>query len=123
MVRKLDVQVKDTVFEPGSLQKKIYYKTDGKTTWYKAWIFLEGMDLPYVMNVTYRLHSSFPDPNRNVRRTVANPNCQLVLWTWGLFEIKAMVEDKNGRTHELVYDLQYDKELSQKGVEFIEVKT
>ncbi|MDZ7290741.1 MAG: hypothetical protein ONB44_18565 [candidate division KSB1 bacterium] len=122
MFRRLDVQVKDTVFDPGSSQKKVYYKTDGQTTWYKVWIFLEGLDLPYVMGVTYRLHSSFPDPNRHVKRTVTNPNCQLVLWTWGLFEIKALVEDKNGRTHELVYELQYDKELSQKGVEFVKVK-
>jgi transcription initiation factor IIF auxiliary subunit len=125
MVRKLDLRVKDTVFEPGSATdtKIAYYRSEGETTWYKVWILLEGVDLPYVASVTYRLHSTFPDPNRTVRRTVANPNCQLMIWTWGLFKIRAMVEDKNGRIHELVYDMKYDQELAQSGVKFEEVKT
>jgi len=125
MVRKLDLQIKDTVFEPGSTPDKkiVYYRSEGKTTLYKVWILLEGVDLPYVASVTYRLHSTFPDPNRTVRRTVANPNCQLIIWTWGLFKIRALVEDKNGRIHELVRNMKYDQELALPGVKFEEVKT
>ena len=124
MVRKLDLKVKDTVFDPSSApqNRTVYYRSEGQTTLYKVWILLEGIDLPYVASVTYRLHSTFPDPNRRVRRTVANPTCQLIIWTWGLFKIRAMVEDKNGRIHEFVYDMKYDAELRQEGVKYVKVK-
>ncbi len=121
MVRRLDIKVRDSVFEPGSPSKKVYYKRTGDTALYKVWLFLDGDDLPYVMGVTYRLHSTFPEPNQTVRRTLSNPNCQLVIWTWGLFKIKALIEEKSGVIRELDYQLQYDKELQQKGVEYVEV--
>jgi len=114
MLRKLNLQIKDTVFEPGSTQNKVYYRSEGKTTWYKVWILLEGSDLLYVAGVTYRLHSTFPDPEQNVRRTTTNPNCQLSIWSWGLFTIRATVEDKFGRIHEYVHQMNYDKELERR---------
>jgi transcription initiation factor IIF auxiliary subunit len=121
MVKKLDIKVRDTVFEPGSSSRKVYYKKTGDTALYKVWLFLDGDDLPYVMSATYRLHSTFPDPDQTIRRTLSNPNCQLVIWTWGLFKIKALIEEKSGVIRELDYQLQYDKELQQKGVEFVAV--
>ncbi len=112
MARNLDLQIKDTVFEPGSQQKIVYYWPESNTTLYKVWILLDGIDLPYVDSVTYRLHSTFSDPNRRVKRTVANQNCQLIIWTWGLFRIRARVVDKTGRIHEFVHDMRYAEEIS-----------
>jgi transcription initiation factor IIF auxiliary subunit len=121
MDRRLDLKVRDTVFEPGSASKKAYYKMSGKTALYKIWLFLDGDDLPYVSSVTYKLHETFPNPVQTVRRTLSNPNCQLTIWTWGLFRIKALLEEKSGVIRELDYHLQYDRELQQKGVEFVEI--
>ncbi len=123
MVRRLDIKVRDSVFEPGSSSRKVYYKKTGDSALYKVWLFLDGDDLPYVLGVTYRLHSTFPDPNQTIRRTLSNPNCQLVIWTWGLFKIKALIEEKSGVIREFDYQLQYDKELQKKDVEFVEVKS
>jgi len=125
MISKLDLQVKDTVFEPGSPPEVVYYQDEDDNAnrrLYKVWIFLEGMDLPYVASVTYQLHPTFPNPNRTVRRTVTNCNCQLIIWTWGLFKIKVAVKDKNGRIHEFVHDMKYDAELKQGGFKLKKVE-
>jgi transcription initiation factor IIF auxiliary subunit len=121
MERRLDIKVRDTVFEPGAPSRKVYYKKSGSKALYKVWLFLEGEDLPHVMNATYKLHETFPNPIQTVRRTLSNLNCQLVIWTWGLFKIKVLIEEKSGVIRELDYALQYDKELRQKDVEFVEV--
>jgi len=121
MERRLDIRVRDTVFEPDSSSKKVYYKKTENKALYKVWLFLDGDDLPYVMNVTYKLHETFPNPVQTVRRALSNPNCQLVIWTWGLFRVKVLIEEKSGVIREFDYALQYDKELRQKDVEFVEV--
>lgn len=119
---RFNLRIVDSVFEPGAPGKKVYVKSEGNAQLYKVWIFLEGADLPYVESVMYKLHPTFPNPEQTVRRTVANPSCQLVIWTWGLFKIKARVMGKNGRIYELEYQLQYDQQLREEGVQLIPVK-
>lgn len=111
---ELNVQVKDTVFDPNlspSAQKKVHVRKEGKTTYYKVWLYLEGDDVPLVDNVTYTLHETFRNPERKVRLTPSNPNCQLVIWTWGIFTVTAKIMDKRGQTFEVLHRLTYDREL------------
>ena len=75
------------------------------------WLYLRGCDLPYVRGVTYRLHPTFPQPERFVARTPANPNCSLELWTWGVFEVEAIVDTKDGEQLSLTRSMSYDREL------------
>ena len=117
---QLNIEVKDCVFDPDqprSSSSNIYFhvgKKD-KKTYHKVWLYLEGIDLPYIESVTYTLHESFREPNQTVRRTSSNRNCKFVIWTWGLFTVRATIVDKKGFTYKVTHELRYDKELFPKG--------
>jgi transcription initiation factor IIF auxiliary subunit len=119
MICKL--KIKDTVFDPAlcESERKVYVRRSGNRPLYKVWLLIEGETLPYIESVTYKLHRTFSNPIRKVRRTPSNPECKLVIWTWGLFEVKAIIKDKNGESHRLTHSLQYDKQLQLEGVEFV----
>ena len=123
MERPLRIEVKDSVIDPNlpaSAPKKVYYREgdDGRAL-YKVWVYLLGDDLPYVQSVTYTLHPTFGNPVRHLSRTPSNPNCQLVIWTWGLFDLKATIEDKMGSVYEVVHSLTYDRQLTQEKAEYV----
>ena len=111
---ELNVQIKDTVFDPDlprSAPKRVNVREQDGTTFYKVWLYLEGDDLPYVDYVTYTLHETFQNPVRTVRLTPSNPTCQLIIWTWGIFTVKATIVDKRGLTFEISHYLTYEREL------------
>lgn len=122
---QLNINIVDTVFDPqiygtGSDPKITpdrplevrYYKTEN-TSLYKIWIFLTGGDLPFVENVTYQLHESFPEPFRTVPRSLDNPDCRLVIWTWGIFQVNGTVLNKYGSTYSISHQLNYGNLLSK----------
>lgn len=117
----MDLAVKDSVFDP-SLDPNISDLTvtvrQAKKPLYKVWIYLEGKDLPFIESVTYTLHKTFADPVRTVRRTSANPMCELVIWTWGLFEVAARVIDRQGQAYDFSHSLTYGNELRQGGLKY-----
>lgn len=130
--RSLNLDLRDSVFDPeihGPNPKdprvppnaplKVHVRTRGPKPLYKVWLFLYGDDLPHVESVTYTLHPTFSNPVRAVRRTLANPNCQLIIWTWGLFEINATIQDKMGTRYEISHNLKYDELLSLPGIEYV----
>ena len=53
--------------------------------------------------------------------SLANPNCKLMIWTWGLFEVKAAIEDERGNVHHRSHNLEYDRELETPGAKFVKV--
>ncbi len=115
MQKQLDIFVKDSVFNPNlssSAPRKVHVRedSDGRPL-YKVWLYLEGNDLPFVRSVTYRLHESFTDPVRVVPRGPSNPNCQFVIWTWGVFVVMADIQDKKGDVYEVAHTLSYVNEL------------
>jgi transcription initiation factor IIF auxiliary subunit len=119
---QLDIEVRDSVFDPSvsrTAESKVHVRksSEGHLK-YKIWVYLDGNDLPYIESVTYTLHETFRNPNRTVNRTLANPNCQLTIWTWGLFTIKATILDKKGFSYEVTYKLSYDKELPADGSKY-----
>jgi len=108
----LNLEIKDTVFDPASDDtKRVGARRDGKTLYYKVFLYLDGPDLSLVESVTYTLHKTFRDPVRTIRRTPSNPTCQLVIWTWGVFSVKADIVDKRGLTFRLSHFLRYESEL------------
>jgi transcription initiation factor IIF auxiliary subunit len=111
------IEIADTVFEPGNKSKKVQYRMEGSQTLYKVWIHLTGSDLPYVRGVSYKLHHTFPQPERFVQRTPSNPNCALTIWTWGIFEVQARVDMESGEQVSIVHTLKYDRQLKQAGHE------
>ncbi len=122
MKRPLELQIKDSAFDPdvpdrGKDQRILIRQTNGRTL-YRIFIYLDGPDLPFVQAVTYFLHPTFKPSQRTVSRTPRNPTCKLELWTWGIFEISARVIDKSGDTFPLTHTLEYEREISQKGVAF-----
>ena len=122
---ELNIEVKDTVFNPGlprshpDSKVHVHTEDEGDTHYYKVWLYLEGNDLPYAESVTYTLDETFPNPIRTVRRTPSNPNCQLVIWTWGLFTVKTTIVDKKGFTYEVAHELSYDRELPEEGERYV----
>jgi len=108
----LQLELRDSVYEPGATGGKILYdRSLPNHPRYKVWLYLDGQDLPYVKSVTYTLHATFPDPVRSVPRTPSNPYCALAIWTWGLFDVLAEVEDKTGGRHLLKHMMRYDQDL------------
>lgn len=123
ILNELDIVVRDSVFDPNlspsdPVRKVHVRKISEDTYYYKVWLYLEGKDLPYIDNVTYVLDETFSDPNRNVSRTPANPNCQLVIWTWGLFTVNIMITDKKGNVYRMDHKLSYQKQLPSDSKEY-----
>ena len=109
-MKAFDVEIKDQPFDPDSNDRSVYYyKRDNGRHMYKVFIYVIGRDVPFINRITYHLHHTFPNPVRNVNRTDGNPNCKLVTWAWGKFNLRAIVEDNKGNTYEITHFLQYDK--------------
>lgn len=132
--RPLNIEVRDSAFDPDkygldpfdfkappSVTRIVHVRQSGSEAKpnYKIWLYLVGNDVPYVETVTYTLHATFDEPVRTVRRSLANPQCQLVIWTWGLFEVKATIKDKRGGHYELRHKLTYGKQLRLPNIESV----
>lgn len=119
-----NVLVRDSVFDPNALgQKTVHYSkvADNKAR-YKVWVYLEGKDLYYVDYVAYKLHPTFQNPVQKVKRTLSNPNCSLVIWTWGVFNLEVELFLKTGEKIVTTHYLSYDRQLKKEGIKFIEEK-
>src|SRR4026209_2014892 len=107
------VFVRDSLFNPLSRDRNIYFvnspEKGGKL--YKVWIYLEGEGLSFVDNVIYKLHPTFQDRERKVARNISNPNCSLVIWTWGLFTIEVTINFQTGETLRTKHYTKYDNDL------------
>lgn len=120
-----NVQVLDSALDPAlssGKERVIRYKSVGGREHYRVWLYLAGPRLPFVDRATYILHPSFNPPVHEVARTPANPNCTLLVWTWGIFDVTVVLHGKKGETAELVHTMRYDKDFQSKGVSFAEVK-
>jgi hypothetical protein len=116
----LVVDVRDSPFDPDNPVRVIQVRNpDADRPLYKVYLYLDGPGLPFVESVTYRLHRTFERPSRAVRRSVANPRCKLAIWTWGLFEVQATIQDKMGRTVMRSHVLEYPRHFSEKDVKFL----
>lgn len=112
----LDIQIRDSIFDPSGTStdavKKIARKLEsGGKTHYKVWIYASGNDLPYVDYIEYILHPTFRERVHKIKRSPSNPNCQFIIWTWGLFEVQARVVDKLGKQFKIVHALSYDDQF------------
>lgn len=126
MERQLKVVVKDSLFDPNlppSQDKQVHYwrKSGEELALYKVWLYLEGEALPYVQTATYRLDRTiFADSwERRVERSLTNPNCQLVIWTWRAFGVEVVIEDATGAVFALQYSLSFAQQLEQAEIKFV----
>jgi len=123
MGRVLQIEMKSSLFDPHSSDRRVLVRraSEGREgrPLYRVFLYLEGRDLPFVENVTYFLHPTFPDHVRIVPRTPGNPVCKLEIWTWGFFDIKATVVDKTGARQLLSHYLEYKEEISEGVVSFV----
>lgn len=113
MKQRYDLRVVDSaieVDEKGTHRVYVRERT-GRRDRYKVTIRLEGMDLPYVAAVTYRLHRSFKERTHTVDRTILNPDCALTIWTWGLFVVRVVIHLKSGHRIPVDHELHYDEAI------------
>ena len=80
------------------------YEGDQRWKW-SLWIQGSDADLDQIKSVTYRLHSTFPEPIRTV--TDRASKFQLRCSGWGVFLIPVEVRLKNGKAIQLVHQLQF----------------
>lgn len=122
---RLELKIIDTVFDPdiygidvkpenfADKTLDVHINLSGKYTFYKVWLFLSGYDLSYVESTTYQLHKTFDNPFRKVERNLNNPDCRLMIWTWGIFEINATILHKSGQTYSISHHLNYGNLLEE----------
>ena len=120
MTKSIDLRVQDNAVESGNVVHVDDPTKDRPR--YRVSIYLDGTDVPYVRDVVYHLHKTFPRPKRGVRRTSTNPNCKLTIWTWGIFAIRVQVRMKNGEERWLTHRLTYDQQLQHKGLQLVRTK-
>ena len=117
----MDIQINDLPYDIYDSDRKIRYFTKNGKFFFKVNLYLTGMDLPFVENVTYFLHKSFPTPQRWVHRSLSNQHCILTMWAWGKFEVRTIVKDTKGNGFSYNHFLNFDSHFYDKGVEFVKV--
>ena len=81
-------------------------KYEGDQTWkWSLWIEGADQDLDRIESVTYRLHSTFVEPIRTV--TDRASKFQLRCSGWGVFLIPVEIRLTDGKTIQLVHQLQF----------------
>jgi transcription initiation factor IIF auxiliary subunit len=125
-IQTYQLEVKDSLFNPNQQTKSrkqvaFYRKYPSRSdkTFYKVWIYLDGPDLPFVKRVKYTLHRTFRNPVKLIERSSNNPHCALVIWTWGIFEVKVEVEDMKGRVIRMDHFLCYNEQFDRKDIDWV----
>lgn len=114
MERNLEIRIRDSIFDPRDVSAAPEWRLGaGEGPLYKVHIFLEGNDLLFVRGATYILHETFAQPVRTVTRSASNPNCLLTIWTWGIFPVRVIVEDKRGQKFEFEHLLTYGADIEK----------
>jgi hypothetical protein len=118
--RALNVAAKDSLFDPDRPGENIAYvrRSSGSRPLYRVFLYLDGLDLPFVKSATYRLHETFKPSTRTVTRSLSNPKCKLEIWTWGVFTVSVSLEDRQGRLSTLSHHLEYARHISDPNVEY-----
>ncbi len=110
---EFEIEIRDSVIEEENNKAVIYVRNPGSDKpLYKLSIHLHGNDLPYIDSVKYELHPTFKNRFKVVKRTLNNPNCTLVIWTWGIFKVNAVVTTKDGSKFNISHQLTYGDELT-----------
>ncbi len=95
-----------------SLAQSAKPKTGHKEYWeWSVWLEGDNDELESVEQVDYRLHPTFPRPNRT--STSARTNFRIKSFGWGEFQIFANVRFKDGRTETLEHWLRLRTESRQ----------
>lgn len=112
--KTFEVEIHDSVIEEGVNGQPVIYVKNAKSDkpLYKVTIFLDGNDLPYVESVEYELHPSFKKRFNKIERTLNNATCTFTIWTWGIFEVKAVIKAKDGSKFNLSHQLTYGDEIA-----------
>ena len=117
--RKLDIKIIDSLFDPDTSERVVSVeKKSASRPLYKVFVYLQGLDVPYVDNVTYTLHPTFKRPVIRVDRTISNPSCKLTIWTWGLFTIRASIATSQGTILNSEHSLTYDRDLQSPDIKY-----
>lgn len=109
----LKFEIKDSLFDPEKSGQEAFKRTSGSRDLYKVWIYLDGRDIGLIEHVKYRLHPSFKNPVKMVKRKSANSLFKLPIWTWGLFNVHAEVKTIDGRRYNLNHKLEYHRQIPQ----------
>lgn len=120
VARGLNVRIVDSLFDPDRPSEKVAQVRERSSSrpLYRVFLYLDGPDLPFVRQVTYKLHETFSPDTRTVVRDISNPRCKFDIWTWGVFEVRAIVEDKQGRTFSKSRPMEYASQVSDPDVQF-----
>ncbi len=105
----LDLQVRYTAFDESDKVQVKKFRSQGKPH-FRVRIYIEGRDLDKVEKVVYTLHPTFPRPRREVS---SPPNYELIIWTWGVFNLPVEIYDNEGRVDQRNIDFNYSGDIEK----------
>ena len=110
MIKKinLNVDVKFSAFHEKTGRVLVKQIHKGGRQHFRVRLYIEGSDLEKVERVIYTLHPTFREPRREI---TAGPNFELVIWTWGLFNVGVEIYDKTEAVDERVVLLDYSQDI------------
>ena len=106
---KLDVDVRFSAYHERTGKVLVRQIHKGGRQHFRVRIYIEGADMDKVERVVYTLHPTFPEP----RREVLNPPFQLVIWTWGLFDVDVEIYDREGALDQRTVSLDYSDDIRE----------
>ena len=110
--RAYDVQLESSLFDPDTTERVAHYR-EAEDFQYRTWLYLVGLDLPYVRSVQYALHEAIAEPIRFVDRSPSNPSCKTSFWTPGEFPVRALITMKDGDQLERDFFIRFGNQLNE----------
>lgn len=116
-----DVQFYTQAVDPAN--GVVYYSTNSAGLQvFKIRVYVTGRDLYNIKSVKYVLHPTFENPEYS--STDPYNNFEMVLWTWGRFNMPIIVTMKDGRVYEYDYYFTFGAQLEEaqrRGIPFVYV--
>ena len=120
-LKKLDIEVKNELYDPASKKPQVLYMTRGVRNIYRSRLYVIGPEVDKIKEVRYTLHPTFPNPVRIAENR--KNNFETIIWAWGEFTIYGVVITSDDGEYPFIYQFRFRDQLleaEKKEIPFIQ---